>query len=150
MSGHISGRHASAAGISARVASPWLSLIILTLALLVSSHRAFAEEWVTYSTARGQTQAYNQQSIRREGSLVTVWTREIYDQSQLLDNGKHAKYGMAKTVVDCEKETIWFTSLLFYDESNSVVSMTNGTKPDVLSIPPGSAASLLEQRVCRQ
>ncbi|NLP65520.1 surface-adhesin E family protein [Paraburkholderia sacchari] len=122
---------------------------MLTVVLLLASHHALAQEWVTYSSARGETQAYNSQSLQRDGGLVTVWTRNIYDQPQLLDNGKHAKYGMAKTIVDCKNETVWFTSLLFYDESNAVVSMTNGAKPDVLSIPPGSAASLLKRRVCQ-
>lgn len=58
---------------------------------------------VTCTNTHGQAQAYNQQSMRREGGIVTVWTRTVFDQPQLLDNGKAAKYGMAKNLRGLQK-----------------------------------------------
>ena len=121
--------------------------LLLTIALILIATNVFAA-WEFLATTSNGEHFYDKSSIKRNGSIVRVWTYVNYNQANV-ENNEQSMVGLKE--FDCKNETNLVLSLDAYSEVNLKGTMTsvNAEKAKKQFVRPNTIDSQLMKLACK-
>ena len=138
-----------------------ITFCLLILFLFMVAGQAWAAEWILYEQSPSGALYYDMSSINKNGNIVRVWTKEIYNQ-----DGKKNAYSILKSLgnpltnpdalshqlvlreIDCGNGKMQSTLLTVYTESGASVFSQQKSFDEWKDIPPDSASKTLKNIIC--
>lgn len=128
--------------------SKTIQICILFFTVIALSGVSHADSWVPYfKTNRGSIFLFSEESVRRKGSILTVWTKleNLANQPGL----SHLLYLKEQVEINCSDNTARFIAQYFY--RNSYDAGTYNDPHDTFQpTPPEGPMDVLTKGLCRR
>lgn len=125
-----------------------MTKILITVILLSTTSIASAASWNRVSESDERTFYLNTDSLKRNGNIVSAWTRSVIHTDLTKDGMSVGDYTQLRYIFNCKENTVTSDFYIEYKASGKVINSESIQFPKYAPIIPDSIGEAVFETVC--